>query len=65
MGRRVALAMAVLPVLPGHRLFQCQHHVPPHVRIGPFLNGHGRGGVRHKEMHQSVPPAFPGGNLFQ
>jgi len=65
MCRRVALAMPILPVLPGHRLFQRQRHVPPHVRIGPFLNRHRRGGMRHKEMQQPVPPTSPGGGLLQ
>jgi len=65
MRRRVSLAVPILPVLPRHRLFQRQRHVPTHVRIGPFLDGHRRGGVRHKEMQQSVPPSSPGGGLLQ
>ena len=65
MGRRVTLAMPVLPALPRHRLFQRERHVPPHVRIGSFLNRHRRGGVRHKEMQQPVPPTSPGGGLLQ
>ena len=65
MGRRVSLAVPILPVLPGHRLFQRQRHVPAHVRIGPFLDRDRRGGVRHKEMQQPVPPTSPGGGLLQ
>lgn len=65
MGRRVTLAMPVLPALPRHRLFQRERHVPAHVRIGPFLDGHRCGGVRHEEVQESVPPPSPGGGLLQ
>lgn len=50
MGSGVALAVPILPVLPRHRFFQRQRHVPPHVRIGPFLDSHRRRGVRHEKM---------------
>jgi len=61
----ISFAMPILPILPRHRLLQRQRHVPPHVRIGSFLDRDRRGGVRHKKMQQSVPPPSPGGGLLQ
>ena len=65
MRRRISLPVAVLPVFPRHRLFQGRRHVPPHVRIRPFLEGHRRGGVRDEHVEQAVPPSLPGGGLLQ
>ncbi len=65
MGSRIPFAVPVLAALPGNRLLQSCHHVPLHVRIRPFLDRDRGGGVRHKDMQQTIPPAAPGGGLLQ
>lgn len=64
MGGRVAFAMTVLRVLPGHGFFQGVNHVPDHIGVGVFLDGDRRGGVRHVDGQNPVGPIiFLGGLL--
>ena len=65
MGGGVPLAVPVFPAFPRHRSLQGRRQVPPHVRIGPLLDGYRRGRVRHKDVQQPVPPSPPGGCLLQ
>ena len=61
----IALAVPILPALPGHRLFQGRRHVLADVGIRTLLDGDRRGGVRDKDLQKPVPPAVLGDRLLQ